>query len=79
MRPYLAVIDFTMISVVVPAYNEEKEITRCLTALAQQKTGREFEVVVVDNASTDATAQAAKEFLAGGRLEPPVSRPRAVK
>lgn len=52
-----------MISVVVPAYNEEKEITRCLESLARQKTGREFEVIVVDNASTDATAKAAKIFL----------------
>lgn len=35
---------------------------RCLESLARQKTGREFEVIVVDNASTDATARAAKEF-----------------
>lgn len=51
-----------MISVVVPAYNEEKGIARCLESLVQQKTNQKFEVVLVDNASTDATQAVAKEF-----------------
>lgn len=52
-----------MISVVLPAYNEEKEITRCLASLARQKTNREFEIIVVDNASTDTTKEVAARFL----------------
>lgn len=52
-----------MISVVVPAYNEEKEISHCLEFLARQQTSREFEVILVDNASTDATVEVAKQFL----------------
>lgn len=51
-----------MISVVVPAYNEEKEIARCLASLARQQTSQEFEVVLVNNASTDTTQEVAKKF-----------------
>lgn len=51
-----------MISVVIPAYNEEKTIGNCLDALVNQKTNRKFEVIVVDNNSTDATAEKAKEY-----------------
>lgn len=52
-----------MISVVVPAYNEEKEINRCLESLVHQETEKEFEVVLVNNASTDTTQEVAKGFL----------------
>jgi glycosyltransferase involved in cell wall biosynthesis len=51
------------ISVVIPAYNEEKYLSACLQALCHQTYPREqFEVIVVDNGSTDATAQIAQEF-----------------
>lgn len=45
------------ISVVVPAYNEELYIGRCLDALTQQETGYPYEVIVVDNNSTDRTSE----------------------
>ena len=51
-----------MISVVIPAYNEEKNIGKCLTSLANQQTNRKIKVIVVDNNSTDKTAQKAKSF-----------------
>jgi len=51
-----------MISVVIPAYNEERFIARCLSCLAAQRTQQPFEVIVVDNASTDATAAIARTF-----------------
>ncbi len=42
------------VSVIVPAHNEERHIARCLGAqLANAYT--DFEVIVVDDASTDAT------------------------
>jgi glycosyltransferase involved in cell wall biosynthesis len=44
------------ISVVVPAYNEEHCIGRCLGSLASEKTAYPFEVIVVDNNCTDRTA-----------------------
>ncbi len=51
-----------MISVVIPAYNEEKFLPACLDSLAAQKTSREFEVIVVDNNSTDKTGEIARSY-----------------
>jgi glycosyltransferase involved in cell wall biosynthesis len=50
------------ISVVIPAYNEEKYIGPCLQSLAWQKTEHQFEVVVIDNNSTDKTKEIALSF-----------------
>ncbi len=49
------------ISVIIPAYNEEKYILVCLKSLAQQ-TFRNFEVIIVDNGSTDKTLSLVKNF-----------------
>lgn len=43
-----------MISVIIPAYNARKTIDRCLRSLWGQ-TYRNFEVIIVDDGSTDAT------------------------
>ena len=45
------------ISVVVPAYNEEKYIDQTLNSLIGQKGNYDFEVVIVDNNSTDQTVK----------------------
>ncbi|MEW2297964.1 glycosyltransferase [Streptomyces sp. NPDC006743] len=50
--------------VVVPAYNEQAGIGATLAALAAQ-TDTGFALVVVDNASTDATAEVVRAFAAG--------------
>jgi glycosyltransferase involved in cell wall biosynthesis len=52
-----------MISFVVPAYNEEALLGRTLSALAAAGAalGEPFEVVVADDASTDHTAEVARE------------------
>ncbi|MBS3073264.1 glycosyltransferase, partial [Candidatus Pacearchaeota archaeon] len=50
------------VSVVIPAYNEEKNIGKSLKSLSQQETDKGFEVVVVDNNSTDGTAKVAGGF-----------------
>lgn len=50
------------ISVIIPAYNEEKYIELCLQSLVWQKTKHRFEVIVVDNNSTDATKKIAESF-----------------
>lgn len=49
------------ISVVIPAYNEEKYIEQCLTHITNQEESP-FEIIVVDNNSTDRTAELAKRF-----------------
>lgn len=49
------------ISVVVPAYNEEKLLGDCLKSL-QNQTKKPFEIIVVDNNSTDGTAAIAKKL-----------------
>ncbi len=42
------------VSVVIPSYNAEKHIEKCLASLFSQKTALSYEVIVVDS-STDAT------------------------
>lgn len=51
-----------MISVVVPAYNEEKTISSCLDSLLNQKTNQKFEVIVVNNNSTDKTEEIVRKY-----------------
>lgn len=50
------------ISVIIPAHNEETAITQCLEALAKQTVQEPFQVIVVDNASTDHTREAAEKM-----------------
>lgn len=50
-----------MISVVIPAYNAEKHIRRCLKSVLRQ-TYDEFEVIVVDDGSSDRTADIVRSF-----------------
>lgn len=59
-----------MISFIIPAYNEEQLLGRTLEALARaaKTTGEPFEIVVVDDASTDRTAAIARA--AGARVIP---------
>jgi glycosyltransferase involved in cell wall biosynthesis len=47
--------------VAVPAHNEERSVGATLRRLAEQ-TDRGFSLVVVDNASTDATAEVVRDF-----------------
>jgi cellulose synthase/poly-beta-1,6-N-acetylglucosamine synthase-like glycosyltransferase len=51
------------VSVVVPARNEEARIGACLDSLLRQDYPRDaYEVIVVDDASTDRTAEVAADF-----------------
>lgn len=49
------------VSVIVPARNEERTLERCLRSLVVQ-TGIPFEVIVVDDQSTDRTGEIAETF-----------------
>jgi glycosyltransferase involved in cell wall biosynthesis len=57
-----------MISFIVPAYNEEAELSSTLAAIRTAASGaaRPFEIIVVDDASTDATPDIAEQ--AGARV-----------
>ena len=46
----------SMISIVIPALNEEKYLPDCLSSLEGQDWRGEYEIIVVDNGSTDGTA-----------------------
>ncbi len=52
------------ISVVIPAYNEERYLPATLTAIrrAEAFLGEPVEVIVADNCSTDSTAEVARGF-----------------
>ncbi|MEI7682929.1 MAG: glycosyltransferase family 2 protein [Candidatus Saccharibacteria bacterium] len=49
------------VSVIIPAYNEERHLMACLKAIAAQ-TVRPDEVIVVNNNSTDKTAKVANSY-----------------
>lgn len=50
------------LSVVIPAYNEERYLENCLIAISSQKTKLPYEIIVVDNASSDHTLEIARRF-----------------
>jgi glycosyltransferase involved in cell wall biosynthesis len=49
------------ISVIIPAFNEEKFLGNCLLSLKEQDF-KDFEIIVVDNNSTDKTGEIAKKL-----------------
>jgi len=50
------------VSVVIPSYNEENYLLSCLESIKKQDYAGEYEVIVVDNASTDNTAKIALDW-----------------
>lgn len=50
------------VTVLIPVFNGEKFIGRCLRSLGSQKTRVAYEIVVVDDGSTDRTAYALSQF-----------------
>ncbi len=50
------------VSLVIPAYNEEEYLPLCLESIKKQDYAAEYEVIVVDNASTDNTAKIALDW-----------------
>lgn len=49
------------VSVVVIAYNEQERLLPCIWSLSQMVSDRSIEIIVVDNNSTDGTAQIIKQ------------------
>ena len=52
------------LSIIIPAYNEEKTIANVLEKVLEQNyTGWEKEIIIVNDASKDATEEKIKPFL----------------
>jgi glycosyltransferase involved in cell wall biosynthesis len=52
-----------MISVIIPTFNEEENIAQCLVSLCHQTIPRnEYEIIVVDGGSKDATCEIAQKY-----------------
>jgi glycosyltransferase involved in cell wall biosynthesis len=50
------------ISLIIPAFNEEAYLGRCLDAIAEHAGGKACEIIVVDNGSTDGTREVARRY-----------------
>ncbi len=52
------------LSFVIPAYNEEKNIAKCIKSILREKDRKNYdiEIIVVNNASTDRTGEIARSF-----------------
>ena len=59
-----------IISVIVPAFNEEKRIKNCLESIVNQDFKKKYEVILVDNNSTDNTVKIARKFFPMVRIVP---------
>lgn len=53
---------YPFVSIVVPAINEEKLLGLCLSSLKEQDYAGDYEIIVVDNASSDRTREVALSF-----------------
>ena len=54
---------YPMVSVIIPAKNEANNLTRCLKSLTNIDYPKEcFEIILVDNGSTDNTVQIAEDY-----------------
>lgn len=52
-----------MISIIIPTYNEEKNIEECLSCLEKQTISRDkYEIIIVDGRSKDNTVKIAKKY-----------------
>ena len=57
------------VSIIIPAYNEEKNITRCLSSILRSGYPlKKLEVIVVDDGSKDKTAKKVRELIKRNRL-----------
>ena len=53
--------DLTFLSIIIPVFNSYNKLKKCLDSLKNQ-TNLNFEVIFVDDASTDKTYQYLKKY-----------------
>ncbi len=52
----------TELSIIIPVYNSEKYIARCLGSVLRQQDSNKYEIIVVDDGSTDNTGKIIDNF-----------------
>ncbi len=52
----------TDLSIIIPTYNNEQYIARCLDSVLSQAQSEKFEIIVVNDGSTDGTAQVLSQY-----------------
>ena len=55
----------TVISVIIPCYNGATKIVKCLNQLDKQSFRQEYEVIIVDDASPDGSAETIENYITG--------------
>jgi cellulose synthase/poly-beta-1,6-N-acetylglucosamine synthase-like glycosyltransferase len=67
-----------LVSVIIPAYNEEKVLGNCVRSILRSEY-RSLEVLIIDDGSTDDTASLMADLAAGDRRISALSQPNAGK
>ena len=62
--------DAPVVSIIVAAYNEEVNLIRCVSTLSAMKTVVPYEIIVVNNNSTDQTQETIDRLRIGSFLQP---------
>ncbi len=64
MKTYIKeVLENMLFSIIIPAYNEEQSLPACLASLKEQTLSNDqYEIIVIDNGSTDKTTEIAEGF-----------------
>lgn len=52
----------TIISVIIPVYNDKERLKKCLQALSRQSLDKKFEILVVDNGSNENVEELTNQF-----------------
>ena len=52
------------LSIIIPAYNAEANIERCLNSILDQDFHNDFEIIVVNDGSTDSTQSILEKYQA---------------
>jgi len=67
-----------LISVIVPVYNGGRYLRRCLQSVCDGQHGVDYEVIIVNDGSTDSSLDIAMEFVRGADSESPAAEVRVL-